>query len=720
MKTQRIAIFLSVTILIAASAANAADPVNIPDPALKAAIEAALGIANPTPADMLKLSQLWLGGGGIKDLTGLEYARNLTLLQLGGNVDISDISPLAGLTKLQRLWLDQIKVSDLSPLSGLKSLEFLSITDAQVSDIGPLSGLTNLVRLLLPYNQRIADISALVGMTKLQHLRLEQNQISDIRPLAKLADLNELILTNNNITDISPLSGLTNLTLLALIGNKIGDIGPLAGLTKLTYLDLDGTGLADTRPLAKLKSLTYLNLSNNRIGDLTPLSNLTALSDLGLRGNLITDIRPLSSLVNLIRLDLLAASEPNDNHITDISPVAGMGKLQELYLSGNPIRDIRAVAGLTTLRILDLDRTGVLTDITPVAGLTGLWALNLSLNQISDLRPLAGLKTLEHLTLEHNRIVDISPVAGLTNLTYLDLGNLGPGANQITDIRPLAGLAKLQTLRLRWNLIQDISALAGLTGLHDLSLEGNPLDAKACAVYIPVIKLNNPGINISYDACLGRVYTLTISSTPGGSVTNPGEGAFICNDGESVPIEAVAKAGYRFKNWSGTAVDAGKVAKPDAASTSVVVTGDYTLVANFALNAAVEDFEKGKLGAGWSSPEYPQWYVTSQDRHSGKYSTRAGAIGDNESTSLILRANVTAGRISFWRKVSSEPKFDVYRFSIDGKVQEVVSGEQGWQEISFPVSAGSHTFTWEYTKDSGSSRGADTVYIDDVSIPPAP
>ena len=75
--------------------------------------------------------------------------------------------------------------------------------------------------------------------------------------------------------------------------------------------------------------------------------------------------------------------------------------------------------------------------------------------------------------------------------------------------------------------------------------------------------------------------TLTISSTIGGSVTTPGEGVFYYDHGSNVPIVAQAETNYSFASWSGTAVDDGKVAQPDNASTTVTVDADYTLQANF-------------------------------------------------------------------------------------------------------------------------------------------
>ncbi|UCG59346.1 MAG: right-handed parallel beta-helix repeat-containing protein [Phycisphaerales bacterium] len=80
---------------------------------------------------------------------------------------------------------------------------------------------------------------------------------------------------------------------------------------------------------------------------------------------------------------------------------------------------------------------------------------------------------------------------------------------------------------------------------------------------------------------VSNTHMLTISSTAGGSVTNPGEGPFQHAHGTEVPIVATADAHYDFDGWTGTAVTAGKVANPNLANTMVTVDGDYTLRANF-------------------------------------------------------------------------------------------------------------------------------------------
>jgi hypothetical protein len=79
-------------------------------------------------------------------------------------------------------------------------------------------------------------------------------------------------------------------------------------------------------------------------------------------------------------------------------------------------------------------------------------------------------------------------------------------------------------------------------------------------------------------------WTLTVSATGGGWVTVPGEGTFHYAIGVSVPVVAVAEAHYNFTHWTGTAVDAGKVANPSSVSTDVTMDGNYTLQANFAID----------------------------------------------------------------------------------------------------------------------------------------
>ena len=171
--------------------------VTIPDRNLRAAIVAALGKNRGEPiydTEMQTLTYLEASGpgrvgGGIRDLAGLEHARNLRELVLHSN-NITDLGPLRALAKLQRLNLHAINhyydspppPLDYSPLAGLSELTWLDLGSNHTPDISPLAGLRKMEYLNGVYN-RIADISPLAALTSLRRAILANNDISDLRPL---------------------------------------------------------------------------------------------------------------------------------------------------------------------------------------------------------------------------------------------------------------------------------------------------------------------------------------------------------------------------------------------------------------------------------------------------------------------------------------------------------------------------------------------------------
>ncbi|MDH4268939.1 MAG: hypothetical protein OEV52_01345 [Dehalococcoidia bacterium] len=77
-------------------------------------------------------------------------------------------------------------------------------------------------------------------------------------------------------------------------------------------------------------------------------------------------------------------------------------------------------------------------------------------------------------------------------------------------------------------------------------------------------------------------YSLTISSTEGGSVTSPGQpGPYTYDEGKVVNLVAEAEEGYRFVGWTG---DVDTIADVEDASTTITMNGDYTITAQFAAN----------------------------------------------------------------------------------------------------------------------------------------
>jgi len=133
---------------------------------------------------------------------------------------------------------------------------------------------------------------------------------------------------------------------------------------------------------------------------------------------------------------------------------------------------------------------------------------------------------------------------------------------------------------------------------------------------------------------------------------------------------------------------------------------------------ALEDFETNDFSKfPWEHSGDNNWTTTSYQKHSGTYSALTGTIADDESTTLHVTLDCVSGDITFYRKVSSESGFDYLKFYIDGPEKGSWSGEEDWAEVSFPVSAGTRTFTWTYSKDSSDYAGNDAAWIDDIVFP---
>jgi len=73
-------------------------------------------------------------------------------------------------------------------------------------------------------------------------------------------------------------------------------------------------------------------------------------------------------------------------------------------------------------------------------------------------------------------------------------------------------------------------------------------------------------------------YRLTISSTPGGYVSDPGEGAFTYWEGTVVNLVAEPDAGCRFANWTG---NVSTIANVEAATNTITMNDNYAITAKF-------------------------------------------------------------------------------------------------------------------------------------------
>ena len=112
----------------------------MPDANLRAVVRTRLGLqegAALTKEAMLRLTVLVPSNKGVKDITGLEFATNLTNLTSFGN-QISVINALSNLTSLTYLHLANNQIRDVTPLENLTSLTYLYLTGNPITDLTPL------------------------------------------------------------------------------------------------------------------------------------------------------------------------------------------------------------------------------------------------------------------------------------------------------------------------------------------------------------------------------------------------------------------------------------------------------------------------------------------------------------------------------------------------------------------------------------------------------
>ena len=505
--------------------------VYIPDTNLRAAIAEALGKAASdviTVEKMETLTHLSVHNyfeprkENINNLTGLEFATNLSYLHIGSN-SVSDLSPLAGLIKLDFLDAQGNLISDISPLKGLTRLKGLILTGNLISDLSPLIGLTNLEELRANKNlisdfspitklttlkgiwisgESLSDLSLLSGLINLEGVNAWDTSIEDISPLAELTKLRWLDFGRAPISNLSPLVGLTSLRKLKFYDCGIKDISALEGLTELIQITMPHNTISDLSPLERLIRLTYLELGHNAISDVSSLAELTNLETLWIGNNEISDVSPLAGLTNLKELNL------NQNPITDFSPleelfentnilfgvaipdpnlraaiaeelgkgddafvsftVEDMAALEVINAEGKGIKDLSGIEFATNLVHLNV-RGNSITDLSPITGLNQINKLRLRGNLIPDFSGLAKLESLKELWISGEKISDLSSLAALTNLE-----GFGAWEIAIDDVSPLNGFTKLRWLELGHNSksVSDISPLASLTGLKRLLLYG--------------------------------------------------------------------------------------------------------------------------------------------------------------------------------------------------------------------------------------------------------
>ncbi len=390
-------------------------------------------------------------------------------------------------------------------------------------------------------------------------------------------------------------------------------------------------GMTDPTPtdMLDLRSLTYTQTfatAHLGIRDLTGLEYATNLEHLYLRLNHISSLSPISTLYQLVRIDV-----SQNRMISSLSPLQHLINLEHINVHGNKINDLSPLAGLTNVQTL-IVRQNQISDLSPLSGLSNLQHLDCYYNNISNISPLSSCINLVYLDLHSNNISNISALRSLTNLTRLDLRDnpLGdraynedlqwlhdniPGIAIIYDVNPnppvnirASDCTYKDFVLITWDsfshgpsyptyyrVSRSTSKQGEINPISEWKYGRCSYEDHTCEPGIPYFYRvqtatsasgENEGRYSNPDGgwCDGtaKVCSLTISSTAGGSVIQPGEGIIEGVFGQRIQVKALSWDPnlFVFDHWTGTAVDVNLVdiIQP---TVNITFTGNTTLRAHF-------------------------------------------------------------------------------------------------------------------------------------------
>ncbi|MFP4006224.1 MAG: InlB B-repeat-containing protein [Candidatus Hadarchaeia archaeon] len=96
-----------------------------------------------------------------------------------------------------------------------------------------------------------------------------------------------------------------------------------------------------------------------------------------------------------------------------------------------------------------------------------------------------------------------------------------------------------------------------------------------------------------------REFELTVDSTEGGEVTDPGEGTDSYEEGTEVDLMAVAEDGYEFVEWTG---DVETIDDTNSADTTITMENDYSISAEFEEEVTYYDLNISASSGGYTDP----------------------------------------------------------------------------------------------------------------------
>ena len=135
----------------------------------------------------------------------LYYCHDVRFLDLGHNKQLTDLSFVRSMPRLEVAILAMCDWTDASPLADCPELEYLEMFSTECNDLSPLAGLKKLRHLNIATNLGIHDISPLYGLTQLERLwigtwtNVPNEQIDEMRRLVPACEIDTTVYTDPTV-----------------------------------------------------------------------------------------------------------------------------------------------------------------------------------------------------------------------------------------------------------------------------------------------------------------------------------------------------------------------------------------------------------------------------------------------------------------------------------------------------------------------------------------
>ena len=292
------------------------------------------GSGEPDFSKAAEITSLDLSNGYIRDLSGIQYFKNLEELNIANN-EVSDLSPLFGCAKLKKLNASGQYISNLGVLSTLRELTELNLADNELTTLSSLKELTELQKLDVSGNE-IVVFGTAGKLQNLQYLNIADNPMKeiDLSTLSGLANLTELNVSGCGIESIDGIN-TGNLTTLNVSYNQIDSVSALEKAEKLRTLDISYNLLTEADGLKSCIRMQELSMEGNPLENIAWIEPLTELTNINLAqtGLVEEDLVYLQNMKNLQILDI------SGNMIFGLSAIMDLDSLQQIIISYTPLND---------------------------------------------------------------------------------------------------------------------------------------------------------------------------------------------------------------------------------------------------------------------------------------------------------------------------------------------------------------------------------------------